>query len=141
MPIVVEYGSTGLISTMADVYSYGIMLMETFTKRKPTDDIFVREFTMRRCVFESFPDAIMQLMDVDAVNGFEKNIRTKESCFRSIVGLALKCMADLPEERLKILTKSNTYINMKNNYYVDEYKTSLKSILDINTKKPWQIEG
>ncbi|KAL2559011.1 putative LRR receptor-like serine/threonine-protein kinase [Forsythia ovata] len=103
-----EYGSTGLISTMADVYSYGIMLMETFTKRKPTDDIFVGEFTMRRCVFESFPDAIMQIMDGDAVKGFEKNIQAKESCFRSIMGIALECTADLPEERLNmkdVLTK------------------------------------
>ncbi|KAL2512292.1 Leucine-rich repeat protein kinase family protein [Abeliophyllum distichum] len=97
-----EYGSIGLISTTADVYSDGIMLMETFTKRKPTDDIFVGEFTMRRCVFESFPDAIMQIMDGDAVNGFEKNIRTKESCLRSIMGLALECTAVLPEERLNL---------------------------------------
>ncbi|KAL2512287.1 putative LRR receptor-like serine/threonine-protein kinase [Abeliophyllum distichum] len=97
-----EYGSTRLISTMSDVYSYGIMLMEIFTKRKTTNDIFVREFTMRRWVFESFPGAIMHIMDGDAVNGFEKNIRTKESCFRSIMGLALECTAVLPEERLNL---------------------------------------
>ncbi|KAL2490823.1 putative LRR receptor-like serine/threonine-protein kinase [Abeliophyllum distichum] len=95
-----EYGSTGLISTMADVYSFGIMLMETFTKMKPTDDKFVGEFTMRRWVFESFPNAITQIVDVDLVNAVENNVRAEESCFRSIMGLALECTADLPEERL-----------------------------------------
>ncbi|KAL2496759.1 putative LRR receptor-like serine/threonine-protein kinase [Forsythia ovata] len=95
-----EYGSTGLISTMADVYSFGIMLMETFTKMKPTDDTFVGEFTMRRWVFESFPNAITQIVDVDLMNAVENNDRAEESCFRSIMGLALECTADLPKERL-----------------------------------------
>ncbi|KAL2487090.1 putative LRR receptor-like serine/threonine-protein kinase [Abeliophyllum distichum] len=97
-----EYGSTGLISTMADVYSFGIMLMETFTKMKPTDDTFVGEFTMRRWVFESFPNAITQIVDVDLMNAVENNVRAEESCFRSIMGLALECTADLPEERLAV---------------------------------------
>ncbi|KAL2512284.1 putative LRR receptor-like serine/threonine-protein kinase [Abeliophyllum distichum] len=95
-----EYGSTGLISTMADVYSFGIMLMETFTKMKPTDDMFVGEFTMRRWLFESFPNAITQIVDVDLMNAVENNDRAEESCFRSIMGLALECTADFPEERL-----------------------------------------
>ncbi|KAL2512294.1 putative LRR receptor-like serine/threonine-protein kinase [Abeliophyllum distichum] len=95
-----EYRSTGLISTMADVYSFGIMLMETFTKMKPTDDMFVGEFTMRRWLFESFPNAITQIVDVDLMNAVENNDRAEESCFRSIMGLALECTADFPEERL-----------------------------------------
>ncbi|CAA3018464.1 probable LRR receptor-like serine/threonine-protein kinase At3g47570 [Olea europaea var. sylvestris] len=97
-----EYGSTGTISTMVDVYSYGIMLIETFTKKKPTDNIFVEDFTMRRWVFNSFPDAIMHIVDVDVVNGVEGNIRTKESCFTSIMELALECTTDLPKERLNM---------------------------------------
>ncbi|KAL2528925.1 putative LRR receptor-like serine/threonine-protein kinase [Forsythia ovata] len=95
-----EYGSTRLISTMADVYSFGIMQMETFSKMKPTDDMFVGEFTLRRWVFESFPNAITQIVDVDLMNAVENNDRAEESCFRSIMGLALECTADLPEERL-----------------------------------------
>ncbi|XP_022855339.1 putative receptor-like protein kinase At3g47110 [Olea europaea var. sylvestris] len=95
-----EYGSTGLVSTMVDVYSYGIMLMETFTKKKLTDNMFVGEFTMRKWVLESFPDAIMHVVDVDLVNAAEDNIQVKESCFKLIMGLALQCTIDLPKERL-----------------------------------------
>ncbi|CAA3009855.1 probable LRR receptor-like serine threonine-kinase At3g47570 [Olea europaea subsp. europaea] len=82
---------SGLISTMADVDSYGIMMMETFTKKKPTCDMFVGEFTMRKWVFKSFPDAIMQIVAVDLVNPIEENIQAKEICFKSIMGLALEC--------------------------------------------------
>ncbi|KAK4485312.1 hypothetical protein RD792_007947 [Penstemon davidsonii] len=47
-----EYGSGGLVSTFVDVYSYGILLMETFTKKRPTDELFLGELTMKRWVSE-----------------------------------------------------------------------------------------
>ncbi|CAA2998583.1 probable LRR receptor-like serine threonine-kinase At3g47570 [Olea europaea subsp. europaea] len=94
-----EYGSTGLISPMADVYSYGIMLIETFTNKKPTDDMFVGDFTIRRWVFESFRDEIMHIVDVDLLNAVGDNVRAKESFFRLVMGLALECTTDLFEER------------------------------------------
>ncbi|CDP11039.1 unnamed protein product [Coffea canephora] len=34
-----KYGLEGLISTSSDVYNFGIILMETFTKRKPEDEM------------------------------------------------------------------------------------------------------
>ncbi|CAI9776771.1 unnamed protein product [Fraxinus pennsylvanica] len=84
---------------MTDVYSYGIVLIETFTKKKPTSDIFDGEFTMRRWVFESFPNTITQIVDIDLVNRVEENVQAKESFFKSIMGLALECTEELPEER------------------------------------------
>ncbi|CAI9757221.1 unnamed protein product [Fraxinus pennsylvanica] len=67
--------------------------------QKPTDDMFVGEFTMRKWVLESFPNEIMHIVDVDLVNAAEDNIRVKESCFKLIMEVALECTTDLPEER------------------------------------------
>ncbi|KAI5332012.1 hypothetical protein L3X38_022139 [Prunus dulcis] len=41
-----EFGMEGIISTRGDVYSFGIVLTETFTRRKPTDEMFVDYFQM-----------------------------------------------------------------------------------------------
>uniref|UniRef100_K4C385 Protein kinase domain-containing protein n=1 Tax=Solanum lycopersicum TaxID=4081 RepID=K4C385_SOLLC len=41
-PITV-YGQDGIVSTSCDVYSFGILMMERFTRRKPSDEIFTGE--------------------------------------------------------------------------------------------------
>ncbi|KAI5332342.1 hypothetical protein L3X38_022471 [Prunus dulcis] len=44
--MVPEFGMEGIISTKVDVYSFGIVPMETFTRRKPTDEMFVGRFQL-----------------------------------------------------------------------------------------------
>ncbi|KAK4478957.1 hypothetical protein RD792_014464 [Penstemon davidsonii] len=96
-----EYGSAGLVTTMVDAYSFGILLMEMFTKKSPTYEMFFGELTMRRWVSESFPNSIMQIIDAELL---KENERTKslthQKSLTSIMGLALECTADVPEERL-----------------------------------------
>ncbi|KAH9318974.1 hypothetical protein KI387_020743, partial [Taxus chinensis] len=58
-----EYGMGGRLSTKGDVYSYGILLLELLTKRRPTEDMFVEEFNLQKWVAMNFPNKIMEVMD------------------------------------------------------------------------------
>ncbi|KAL8510902.1 hypothetical protein ACS0TY_017643 [Phlomoides rotata] len=95
-----EYGTEGLVSTMVDVYSYGILLMEVFSRRKPTDEMFSGELTMRRWVSESFPNSVMQIVDHELLNMDDERSRGRhERCLTSVMEVAVECTADLAEER------------------------------------------
>ncbi|XP_073155208.1 uncharacterized protein [Henckelia pumila] len=98
-----EYGITGIVSTMADVYSYGILLMETFTGKKPTDDMFSGELTLTKWVSESFRDDIMQIVHIPLLNSDGMTSRSKyEKCLISILEVVLECVAEIPGMRLKM---------------------------------------
>ncbi|KAK4484211.1 hypothetical protein RD792_011433 [Penstemon davidsonii] len=96
-----EYGSAGLVTTMVDTYSFGILLMEMFTRKSPTNEMFSGELTMRRWISESFPNYIVQVIDAELLKEDERTISlTNRKSLTSIMGLALECTADVPEERL-----------------------------------------
>ncbi|PHT82718.1 hypothetical protein T459_11161 [Capsicum annuum] len=58
-----EYGLEGLVSTKCDVYSYGVMLLETFTRRKPNE--FEGDLSLKQWVSYSLPDAVMDIVDAN----------------------------------------------------------------------------
>ncbi|PHU28885.1 hypothetical protein BC332_00978 [Capsicum chinense] len=66
----IEYESEGLVSTMGDVYSYSIMLTETVRVvtrilLRPLQESFVEELSLKRWVFESFPDRVVNVVDAN----------------------------------------------------------------------------
>ena len=115
-----EYGSEGIASTKADVYSYGIMLIETFVRKKPTDDMFVEELTLRSWV-ESSANNIMEVIDANLLTEEDEKFAIKQACFSSIMALAMDCTAETPEKR----------INMRD--VVIGLKKILNQIVDVRT--------
>ncbi|KAA8535557.1 hypothetical protein F0562_030557 [Nyssa sinensis] len=83
--IVPEYGTEGIVSTSGDVYSYGIMLMETFTKRKPTEEMFTENSSLRYWVKSSYPTAVMQIVDANLFNGEDEMGGAEQICISSVI--------------------------------------------------------
>ena len=101
MRVCIEYGSERKVSIKGDVYSYGITLLEMITRKKPTDDMFVEELTMRQWINVSLPDRMMEVVDGDllrAENG--RDVTIMQSVLSSILELGLKCSEELPNERI-----------------------------------------
>ncbi|WRX28489.1 Serine-threonine/tyrosine-protein kinase [Theobroma cacao] len=95
-----EYGSEGIISTEGDVYSFGILLMETFTRKKPTDEMFVEETSLKCWVEESLPYAVVHVVDTNLLNNGKSESLAANECVLSILQLALECSMELPEKRI-----------------------------------------
>ncbi|KAM3361590.1 hypothetical protein P3S68_016444 [Capsicum galapagoense] len=56
-----EYGQEGIVSTSCDVYSFGNLIMEMFTRIRPGDEIFTGDMSIRRWVSDYFPSGIHTL--------------------------------------------------------------------------------
>ncbi|XP_035545205.1 probable LRR receptor-like serine/threonine-protein kinase At3g47570 isoform X2 [Juglans regia] len=95
-----EYGLGGVVSTRGDVYSYGILLIETFTRKQPTDDMFAGEMSLKHWVKEALPISTMDIVDASLL-GNERYFIALEECISSIMGLALDCCAELPNKELR----------------------------------------
>ncbi|TYH19006.1 hypothetical protein ES288_A05G318500v1 [Gossypium darwinii] len=114
-----EYGSAGIISVKSDVYSYGILLMETFTRKKPTDEIFAGEMSMKHWVKTSLGNGIIGAGDSGLLEEDDKYFVVKANCISSIMKLALDCSAELPEDRTDMNNVLSILKNIKRKFIND----------------------
>jgi serine/threonine protein kinase len=63
----------GQISILGDIYSYGILLLEMFTGKRPTDDMFKEGLSIQKFTAMALPERVMDI--VDLAMPFEENER------------------------------------------------------------------
>ena len=87
--------------------------METFTKKKPTDEIFAGEMSIKHWVRRSLSNEIIGVIDSCLVQKEDEYFVTKANCISSIMQLALDCSAELPEDRLDMKNVLSKLKNIK----------------------------
>ncbi|CAA0809906.1 Probable LRR receptor-like serine/threonine-protein kinase [Striga hermonthica] len=118
-----EYGSGGRVSTSADVYSYGILLLEMFTSKKPTDDIFNEQMSLEEWVYEAIREnTVAKLVGLNLLASDDLHFHAKEECVSSIFGLAMRCLAVMPDERISMIETTATLQRTKAKVVADTTK-------------------
>ncbi|XP_027171474.1 probable LRR receptor-like serine/threonine-protein kinase At3g47570 [Coffea eugenioides] len=95
----VEYGLEGQVSTRCDVYSFGIMIMEVFTRKSPNDKMFGENLSLKSWVSDSMPDGLVRVVDANLLRPHHKYLDEKLNCISSIMKVALNCTRESPKER------------------------------------------
>ena len=105
-----EYGLGSEVSTKGDVYSYGILLLEMITGKRPTDSMFDGSLNLHNYASIAWPNRVLEIADPKLVNNNDEVIgnhncvptnKTNE-CLISMVKLGLACSMELPQERWDI---------------------------------------
>ncbi|PIN01671.1 Serine/threonine protein kinase [Handroanthus impetiginosus] len=98
-----EYGAHGMVSTSCDIYSFGIMLLEICTRKKPTDERFGDEISLKNWVcFSLQENRINEVVDTNLLGSEDQNFSAKGQCLSSMLCLAMECLATLPSNRICI---------------------------------------
>lgn len=141
--MVAEYGMGGQASTLGDIYSYGILLLEIFTGKRPTDDEFKGGIGIHQFVAMTLPNRAMEIVDPSLLrseeeieeedeemyteerairkgkrNEIERNTKrnTMEDCLASLIEIGVTCSQTVPTERLPMTVVVNKLRAIKSLY-------------------------
>lgn len=94
----VEYGTSEWISMQGDVYSYGIILLEMFTNKRPTDDLFGDDMNLQRFVSSALPHGVMEIVDPQIQTGGALEME----CITRVLKIGVSCSNEIPRDRMPI---------------------------------------
>ncbi|CAO2146954.1 unnamed protein product [Urochloa humidicola] len=103
-----EYGVGNMVSTHGDIYSYGILILETVTGKRPTDSRFSQGSSLREYVDQALQSRVMVAVDkrlaVDIENELQtmgdSSYKTNVECVVSLLKLGMSCTQELPSSRM-----------------------------------------
>ncbi|XP_038689251.1 probable LRR receptor-like serine/threonine-protein kinase At3g47570 [Tripterygium wilfordii] len=128
-----EYGLGDRVTVLGDIYSYGILLLEMFTGKRPTDDMFENNTSIREFVAMALPEHVMGIADPTVLFGeedhgaqFENKTQVSnrceiQECLVSVMRIGLVCSAPSPGNRIamnavvnKLNTIKDAFVGSKN---------------------------
>ncbi|KAJ0771637.1 putative protein kinase RLK-Pelle-LRR-XII-1 family [Helianthus annuus] len=105
-----EYGLGNEMTSSGDVYSFGILLLEVMTGKRPTDNIFNEDLSLHKFASAALQDHVTDVIDVNILNVHqedetfkqynEANANKIEECLALTVRIGVSCSLDSPQQRM-----------------------------------------
>ena len=103
---IIEYNEGSSVTTLGDVYSLGILLLEIFTGRSPIDDMFTGSLDLHKYSEDTLPDKIWEIADTTMwlhTEIYDNNTRSRiENCLGHVISLGISCSRKQPRKRTLI---------------------------------------
>ncbi|XP_024197611.1 probable LRR receptor-like serine/threonine-protein kinase At3g47570 [Rosa chinensis] len=111
-----EYGMGSEVSTYGDVYSFGILLLEMFTGKRPTDHVFSDSLNLHNYVKKALPELVSEISESLVLQEGTTNVAEAhrhsrlisvraqkiEECLTLILGIGIACSVESPTNRKDI---------------------------------------
>ncbi|KAM5555349.1 hypothetical protein ABKV19_023314 [Rosa sericea] len=122
-----EYGMGSEVSTYGDVYSFGILLLEMFTGKRPTDHMFSDSLNLHNYVKTSLPQGVSQISEsllqegannvAEAQRHSQWSVKAQktEECLTLILGIGIACSVQSPINRKDISDVASELHSIRDN--------------------------
>ncbi|GJS64104.1 leucine-rich repeat protein [Tanacetum coccineum] len=99
-----EYGIVSKMACCGDVYSFGILLLEVMTGKKPTNDMFNEGLSLHKFAYMALPNHVIDVTDNDAIllQSTDANAKKVEECLAATSKIGVSCSVDSPPQQMII---------------------------------------
>ncbi|CAL5417254.1 unnamed protein product [Camellia sinensis] len=97
----IEFGMEDMVFALGDVYNFGTFLLEMFTGKRPTDDMFKDHLNLHNLVKNALPNRVMEIVDPYML--LEHNTRRWiKGCMLSVLRFGIACSMESPRDRMEM---------------------------------------